>query len=127
LGLLPLLSSLSLPLPLSSLPLPDTGPRTYLRRIDSCITQLKAQGPSRTCYKSKEEEKKIQNAARGEQVLGRNVKRIQGGLVFKAHRLLYHSTLGSRVIKKKRSARSGTSTTGTEASSVAAWVVGVAW
>ena len=25
-----------------------------------------------------------------------------GGLVFKAHRLLYHSTLGSRAIKKKR-------------------------
>jgi len=29
------------------------------------------------------------------------VKRIRGGLVFKAHRLLYHSTLGLRVIKKK--------------------------
>ena len=25
-----------------------------------------------------------------------------GGLVFKAHRLVYHSTLGSRVIKKKK-------------------------
>jgi len=31
-----------------------------------------------------------------------NVQRFQGGLVFKAHRLLYHSTLGLRVIKKKR-------------------------
>ena len=31
-----------------------------------------------------------------------NVKRFRGGLVFKAHRLLYHSTLGSRVTKKKR-------------------------
>ena len=30
----------------------------YLRLIDSCITQLKAQGPSRTCNESKEEEKK---------------------------------------------------------------------
>jgi len=29
------------------------------------------------------------------------VKRFRGGLVVKAHRLLYHSTLGSRVIKKK--------------------------
>jgi len=29
------------------------------------------------------------------------VQRFRGGLVFKAHRLLYHSTLGSRVIKKK--------------------------
>ena len=27
--------------------------------------------------------------------------RFRGGLVFKAHRLLYHSTLGLRVIKKK--------------------------
>ena len=28
----------------------------YLRLIDSCITQLKAHGPSRTCNESKEEE-----------------------------------------------------------------------
>ena len=28
----------------------------YVRLIDSCITQLKAQGPSRTCHESKEEE-----------------------------------------------------------------------
>ena len=26
---------------------------SYLRLIDSCITQLKAQGPSRTCNESK--------------------------------------------------------------------------
>ena len=32
-----------------------------------------------------------------EQPLSRNVERFQGGLVFKAHRLMYHSTLGSRV------------------------------
>jgi len=32
----------------------------------------------------------------------RNVKRFRGGLVSKAHRLLYHSTLGLRLIKKKR-------------------------
>ena len=30
------------------------------------------------------------------------VKRFQGGLVFKTHRRLYHSTVGSRVTKKKR-------------------------
>jgi len=29
---------------------------SYLRRIDSCITQLKAQGPFRTCNESKEED-----------------------------------------------------------------------
>ena len=37
-----------------------------------------------------------------EQLLRINVKRSRGGLVFKAHRLLYHSTLGLRVIKNKR-------------------------
>jgi len=31
----------------------------YLRRIDSCITQLKARGPSRTCNESKEEEEAL--------------------------------------------------------------------
>ena len=31
------------------------------------------------------------------------MQRFRGGLVFKAHRLLYHSTLGLRVIKKKKS------------------------
>jgi len=30
------------------------------------------------------------------------VKRFRGGLVFKAHRLLYHSNLGSKVINKKK-------------------------
>ena len=29
------------------------------------------------------------------------MKRSRGGLVFKAHRLVYHSTLGWRVIKKE--------------------------
>ena len=32
----------------------------------------------------------------------RIVKRFRGGLVFEAHRLVYHSTLGVRVIKKIR-------------------------
>jgi hypothetical protein len=36
-----------------------------------------------------------------EQLLRRNVKRFQGGLVFKAHRPLHHTTPGSSVIKKK--------------------------
>ena len=30
---------------------------SYLRLIDSCVTQLRAQGPSRTCNQSKEEKK----------------------------------------------------------------------
>jgi len=37
-----------------------------------------------------------------EHLLQRNVKRFRGGLVFKAHRLVYHTTLGLRVIKKKK-------------------------
>jgi hypothetical protein len=32
---------------------------SYLRVIDSCITQLKAQGPSRTCNESKEAERRL--------------------------------------------------------------------
>jgi len=35
------------------------------------------------------------------QLLYRNVKRFRGGLVFKAHSLLYYSTVGLREIKKK--------------------------
>ena len=35
----------------------------------------------------------------------RNVQRFRGGLVFKAYRLLYHSTLGLRVTKKKKQFR----------------------
>ena len=37
-----------------------------------------------------------------EQLFRQNVKRFRGGFVFKAHRLVYHSTLGWRVIKKKK-------------------------
>ena len=33
------------------------------------------------------------------------MERFQGGLVLKAHRLLYRSALGSRVTKKKKTAR----------------------
>ena len=36
----------------------------------------------------------------------KRVQRFRGGLVFKAHRLLYHSTLGLRVIKKKKEEQS---------------------
>jgi len=36
------------------------------------------------------------------QLLDRNVQRFRGGLIFKAHRLVYHSTQGLRVIKKKK-------------------------
>ena len=42
---------------------------SYLRLIDSCITQLKAQGPSRTCTESQEEEEegpaRVEQPSRG--------------------------------------------------------------
>ena len=38
----------------------------------------------------------------GEQLLRRGVKRFRGGLVFKAYSRVYHSTLGWRVVKKKK-------------------------
>ena len=38
-----------------------------------------------------------------EQILRTSLKRFRGGLVFRAHRLLYHSTLGSRVKRENRS------------------------
>ena len=35
---------------------------SYLRLIDSCITQLKVQGPSGTCNESKEKEEEEEEA-----------------------------------------------------------------
>ena len=39
---------------------------------------------------------------KAKQLLSSNVERFRAGLVFKAVRSLYHSTLGSRVVKKKK-------------------------
>jgi len=41
-----------------------------------------------------------------EEQLYRNVQRFPGGLVFKVHRRVYHSTPGLRVTKKKEEERS---------------------
>ena len=41
------------------------------------------------------------------QLLRENVKRFRGGPVFKAHRLVHHSTLDLRVIKKKKKCVAG--------------------
>ena len=46
--------------------------------------------------------------------------RFRGGLVFKAHKLVYHSTLGSRVIKKKKKVLGNAPRAG----SVSIWVQG---
>jgi len=85
--------------PILLVPIPQSHPQpckagSYLRLIDSCFTQVKAQGPSRTCNESKEEEATLHATTPSE--------RFRGGLVFQAHRLLHHSTLGLRVTKKKK-------------------------
>ena len=56
---------------------------SYVRLIDSCITQLKAQGPSRTCGES-EEEGVYLNEERVVQCLD------SGGLVLKVGRGVPH-------------------------------------
>ena len=48
--------------------------------------------------------RQLMGRLRASELLHRNVQRLRGGLVFKAHRLLYHSTLGFRVITKKKGA-----------------------
>ena len=48
------------------------------------------------------------------QLLLRNVNRFRKVLVFKADRLVYHSTLGWRVIEKKKEVDIGKSITGSE-------------
>jgi len=59
---------------------------SYLRLIDSCITQLKAQAPSRTCNESKEEWL----------TFGLRVW-LRGGLEIKAHILMNFWQAGGRV------------------------------
>jgi len=89
---------------------------SHLRLIDSCITQLKAQGPSRTCNVSKEEVKKHtleDSRAEVDDAEGRrlvvldqhDVLRLyegcgfssgsEAGSYFEAYRLLYHSSESS--------------------------------
>ena len=107
---------------------------SYLRLIDSCITQLKSQGPSRTCNESKEEDVQGEGGRVevGEGVVGVGLRRlgvrahprrVRGpGVAFRFENncftemcsgseagsysrlidFVYHSTLGLRVIKKRR-------------------------
>ena len=86
---------------------------SYLRLIDSCITQLKAQGPSRTCRVKKSSEG-VRGSAQKKVwvrvypmhkhessccVRGGDVQRFRGGLIFKAHRLCV--SLNSRLERNK--------------------------
>ena len=54
---------------------------------------------------------------------GGSYQRFRGGLAFKAHRLLYHSTLGLRVIKKKKEADNLAGTVGVVFLHLAVWKV----
>ena len=65
----------------------DTYPESYITKSTS-IREKKQLGRAKL--------------ARATRLRQRSVQRFRGGLVFKAHRRLYHSTLGLRVIKKKR-------------------------
>ena len=47
---------------------------SYLRLIDSCTTQLKAQRPSKTCDESQEEEEEEEGLRFGVQGAGRRVQ-----------------------------------------------------
>ena len=100
---LSLLLSLSLslsPPPLSlSLPLfaPPPNPMGWRVTFLSLCRRLK----STTCVlRSATRQRSGQYAALTSEE--RNLKQFRGGLVFKAHIVLYHPTLGSRVIKKKK-------------------------
>jgi len=75
-----------------------------LRLIDSCITQLKAQGPARTCNESEEEEEHLPATTllNLRTSTSQKCESVPRRARFKAHRLVYHSTLGFRVIKKKK-------------------------
>ena len=54
---------------------------SYLRLIDFCITQLKAQGPSRTCNESTEEGESLTGGV--EPFLRENLSGVQRGLEMK--------------------------------------------
>ena len=56
----------------------------------------------RTCNESKEEGSGSQGGTDFQAPFIDHTQQIHTGLVFKAHRLEYHSTLGWRVIKKKK-------------------------
>ena len=68
------------------------------KRIDSCIESCKEEDED--VVRESQPGRRIPSER--EHLLNRSVQRFRGGLVFKAHRLFNHSTLGLRVIKKKK-------------------------
>ena len=98
-------------------------PGSYLRLIDSCITHLKAQGPSRTCNESKEEEAEEEDKGAPSDIKRKVPPMMvssvpmhscvestcrrhlcsgsEAGSYLRIIDFAYHSTLGLRVIKKR--------------------------
>ena len=72
------------------------GLRVIKKRADIGIQPLHSSGASTTPLLANHRTRFPPLLFRG------NGKRFRGGLVFKAHRLVYHSTLGLRVITKKK-------------------------
>ena len=81
------------------------GPPPGIRLLNPKPSPLKIKpaSPKRSKHLASE-------SGRTEQLPHINVQRFRGGFVCKAHRLVYHSTLGLRVIKKKK--KKGTSAEG---------------
>ena len=84
-----------------------------LRIEQFLISSTKINGPIKTTVRSSRVGKGAAAGCREdqfpiqEQLLNRNVERFRGGLVFKASRLSYHSTLCWRIIKKKKKTAGG--------------------
>ena len=63
-----------------------SGAGSYLRLIDSCITQLKAEGPSRTCNESQEEAEETRGPG---ETTPAPAPRTWGGVILKTRPLKY--------------------------------------
>ena len=91
--------------------MPAVSPAATCRALDPCQPQLPELSPSLGTHdphswlslrESGGELCRSVQFSIEERLLYRNVQRFRDGLVFKAHRLLHHSALGLRVIKKKK-------------------------
>ena len=91
---------------ISMLSRPDTACLSMLPRLDgACILTCILSRPDAACVPMlpRLDAACLQSkASLYEQLLLKTVKRFRGGLVFKAHRLVYHSTLGLRETQKSK-------------------------
>ena len=91
-------------------PRPDSGPGSQVKTVQTFQVAPSLLGSGTRCLGSG-----FDRVINSRTILRRNVQRFRGGLIFKVHRLVCHSTLGWSVIKmKKKSLRAMTHTTGTK-------------